>query len=70
MPHNKYTKCPQCDTGPISKATVLEDFAYGELTLQAMVPEYSCKACGFTFTDHEAEETRAETIREHVSKIV
>lgn len=69
MSHNKYTKCPQCNTGPISKKTVVEDFAYGALTMQAMVPEYSCKACGFSFTDHEAEETRAATIEAHLAKI-
>lgn len=65
--------CPGCSHGGITRALVKETWPYGDahepdkqVTLSAIVPQFSCAGCGFTWTDHVAEEIRDAATRRHV----
>lgn len=62
--------CPDCGAARVSTSRVQQDFAYGAgpdaVTLTATVPVRHCDACGFQFTDREAEEVRHEAVCLHL----
>jgi hypothetical protein len=67
--------CPSCLRRFITMAHVEQTWPYGDarepdkqVTLSATVPQYSCAACGFTWTDHVAEEIREATVRRHLAQ--
>ncbi len=64
------TLCPGCGASGIRTTVELDTFPYGDgldvVTLSARVPVRTCEACGFLFTDHEAEQLRHEAVCHHL----
>lgn len=62
--------CPDCGALRVSTRREQQDFIYGAgpdaVALTATVPVRHCGACGFQFTDREAEEARHEAICLHL----
>lgn len=60
--------CPQCAKGPIETSQVRSPFLYGQVhpaTIDCVVPVRKCVACGFQYTDHEAEVIRDDAVRKY-----
>ncbi|MGE5110730.1 MAG: type II TA system antitoxin MqsA family protein [Acidobacteriaceae bacterium] len=62
--------CPECDAKDIKTEVKTQTFRYGKepnaVELTAEVPVRVCEACGFAFTDDEADQARDEVIRKHL----
>lgn len=62
--------CPSCEQDSLCMTLEEETFQYGTgeaaVELRARVPVYTCAACDFQFTDHEAERIRHETVCRHL----
>jgi hypothetical protein len=70
------TECPNCDLEVEFKQTLEEDIVcFGmefeiSKTVTVTVPVYTCPACGFAYTDSEAEEIRDKAVAEVRKKIL
>jgi len=65
-------ECPDCSAPGVTVTPVVQRWLYGDkaqVELSATVPEYHCAACGFTWTDHEAEKIRDEAVHDHLARI-
>jgi len=62
--------CPDCGAAQVSIRQEKQDFIYGvgpdAITLTATVPVRHCGACGFEFTDCEAEQARQQAVCQHL----
>lgn len=65
-------ECPDCLSKDLSAKAEIESVPYGcpvQFTLQVEIEVYTCKACGISWTGHEASEkidrAVAEKLREN-----
>ena len=63
-------RCPTCGKGEVRTDRTTETLVYGEgsdaVHLQVDIPVRTCRACGFRFTDDEAEDAHHEAICRHL----
>lgn len=63
-------ECPVCSATAVRREKEIERFPYGQgkgaVTLEALVPVYTCESCEFRYTDHEAEGLRHEAVCRHL----
>lgn len=62
--------CPNCEGTEFAVERREQTFLYGKekeaVELRAIVPVYTCKACGFEFTGEGAEEARHKAVCRHL----
>lgn len=62
--------CADCGKGPLETELVEEEIHYGAsphtVYLECTLPVRTCKACGFQFTDHEAEKVREDRVNAYL----
>ncbi len=62
--------CAMCGLAQIESTVIEEPFVYGSgsdtVTLSARIPIRKCLACGFEFTDADAEDARHEAVCRHL----
>lgn len=62
--------CEACGEKAVSQHEVEQTFDYGDgddaAVLRAVVPVYSCSACGLEYTDDEAEDIRHRAVCQHL----
>src|SRR5712671_6232148 len=65
--------CAECGERTARRTFKDERFSYGsgeeEVELTARVPVWKCDACGFQYTDGEAEEVRHAAICKHLGRL-
>lgn len=66
------TVCPECEESAAQCENEEENFFYGfdedAVELQATVPVWTCRLCGFAWTDGQAEAARNEAVCIYLSK--
>lgn len=67
------SKCVSCDEVAVVETIETETFPYGvgeeQVMLSALVPVFSCRACGEQWTDYRGEELRDQTVRRHQADV-
>ncbi len=65
--------CPQCDSIEVWVRQETEEFKYGDarkpltqVTLSVAIPVWTCRTCGFEWTDYVAEELIDKKVRDYL----
>lgn len=62
--------CPNCGSEKTASTLEQESFNYGSgvehASLTVVVPVIQCSSCGFSFTDHRAEDAKHEVVCRHL----
>jgi DNA-binding transcriptional regulator YiaG len=72
--HHRSECCPDCGNGSVETTMEVENLPYGvgpaAINLRVEVPVRHCSACGFKFTDSEADDRREKAIRRHLGLLM
>ena len=66
-------ECPACEASGVRAASQTQRFTYGvgksAVDVEADVPVWTCRACGFEFTDGAAEEIRHDAVCRRLGRL-
>src|SRR5260370_37311876 len=73
LQNNRERPCEQCEDGVARLSLETQRFPYGDerdqVILEALVPVWTCNACGFQYTEGDAEIIRHEAVCRHLRRL-